>query len=131
MDTMKADSAPLYDSIYHFSGIGGRESFCHLLIKRVEDTCLVTFTELDSNIGTSVTNWEARLATEVAAKFRLDIHRTEWFGKQTRQIAQTTPLRGFGHFWSIDSSDKINYTWKQEKGQWMACNPECSFMARA
>ena len=61
------------DQIYNFKGMWDIPSFCGLKIVGKEKNTIVIATDLfDNNPGTSITEWNAKLAKELCNKYEID-----------------------------------------------------------
>lgn len=61
------------DEIYHYKGLWDVPSICGLKIVKKEDKTIVIATDLfDDNPGTSITEWNTKLAKEICDKNNID-----------------------------------------------------------
>ena len=105
----------IYKGVLQAKGYNGLWMCCDLLIEKIEEAYLVTFTEREDNRGTSVTNLSEQLATQVIEDFELDPFQCEFFEKYTY------PNRP-------ERLDKITYQFEKVAGQWVATSPKWQYM---
>lgn len=61
------------DQVYNYNGLWDIPSMCGLKIVKKSNKTIVIATELyDNNPGTSVADWNTKLAKELCAKFEID-----------------------------------------------------------
>ncbi|OFX88528.1 MAG: hypothetical protein A2W99_09005 [Bacteroidetes bacterium GWF2_33_16] len=61
------------DQVYHFKGLWDLPSICGLKIIKKAETSIIIATDLyDNNPGTSITEWNTKLAWELCNKFELN-----------------------------------------------------------
>jgi hypothetical protein len=61
------------DQVYNFKGLWDLPSFCGLKMVKKADKTIVIATDLyDKNPGTSITEWNTRLAMELCNKFEIN-----------------------------------------------------------
>lgn len=64
------------DQIYHFNGLWDVPSICGLKIIKKKDNTIIIATDLfDKNPGTSITEWNIKLAKELCDKYEIDHNR--------------------------------------------------------
>lgn len=70
---MEAKISNYQDEIYHFKGLWDVPSICGLKIVKKGDKSVVIATDLfDENPGTSITEWNTKLAKEICDKHNID-----------------------------------------------------------
>jgi hypothetical protein len=61
------------DQVYHFKGLWDLPSICGLKIVEKADKSIIIATDLyDNNPGTSITEWNSKLAMEICNKYQLN-----------------------------------------------------------
>jgi len=61
------------DQVYHFKGLWDLPSICGLKIVKKADKSIIIATDLyDNNPGTSITEWNSKLAMEICNKYELN-----------------------------------------------------------
>jgi len=69
---MEVEISNYQDQIYHFNGMWDLPSICGLKIVKKQDCSVIVATDLfDENPGTSITEWNAKLAKELCDKFEI------------------------------------------------------------
>lgn len=70
---MEAKISNYQDKIYHFNGLWDVPSICGLKIVKKGDKSVVIATDLfDENPGTSITEWNTKLAKEICDKHNIE-----------------------------------------------------------
>jgi len=61
------------DQVYHFKGLWDLPSICGLkIVKKKENTIVIATDLFEENPGTSITEWNTKLAKELCEKFEID-----------------------------------------------------------
>jgi len=69
---METNISNYQDQIYHFNGLWDVPSICGLKIIKKKDNTIIIATDLfDENPGTSITEWNTKLAKELCDKFEI------------------------------------------------------------
>jgi hypothetical protein len=70
---MESKITKYQDQIYNFNGLWDVPSICGLKIVKKQDETIVIATDLfDENPGTSITEWNSKLAKEICDKHKID-----------------------------------------------------------
>jgi len=70
---MEAKVSKYQDQIYHFKGLWDLPSICGLKIVKKQNETIVIATDLfEENPGTSITEWNSKLAKEICDKHEID-----------------------------------------------------------
>jgi hypothetical protein len=70
---METNVSNYQDQIYHFNGLWDVPSICGLKIIKKKDNTIIIATDLfDENPGTSITEWNTKLAKEICDKYEID-----------------------------------------------------------
>ena len=70
---METNVSNYQDQIYHFNGLWDVPSICGLKIIKKKDNTIIIATDLfDENPGTSITEWNTKLAKELCDKYEID-----------------------------------------------------------
>jgi len=70
---MEAEVSNYQDQIYHFKGLWDLPSICGLKIVKKQNETIVIATDLfEENPGTSITEWNSKLAKEICDKYEID-----------------------------------------------------------
>lgn len=70
---MDSEKEQFIDKEYHFKGMWGLPSICGLKIVLKPDKTIVIVTDLyEENPGTSVTEWNTKLASQVCKEFEIE-----------------------------------------------------------
>ncbi|MCK5028748.1 MAG: hypothetical protein KAR57_03885 [Bacteroidales bacterium] len=73
---MESKISKYQDQIYNFNGLWDVPSICGLKIVKKQDETIVIATDLfDENPGTSITEWNTKLAKELCDKYEIDYKR--------------------------------------------------------
>ncbi len=69
---METNVSNYQDQIYHFNGLWDVPSICGLKIIKKKDNIIIIATDLfDENPGTSITEWNTKLAKELCDKYEI------------------------------------------------------------
>jgi len=102
------------DQIYNFKGLWDIPSFCGLKIVGKEKQTIVIATDLfDNNPGTSITEWNAKLAKELCDKYEIDHNKLIYI--------EHTPDKKTKLSFNRESFFKVNFDFiddKFENPQW-------------
>ena len=70
---MKTNIDNYQDQVYNYNGLWDIPSICGLKIVKKQDETIVIATDLfDENPGTSITEWNTKLAKELCDKYEID-----------------------------------------------------------
>ena len=70
---MKIEVSNYQDQLYHFKGLWDVNSVCGLkIIKKVNKTIIIATDLFEENPGTSITEWNTKLAKELCDKNKID-----------------------------------------------------------
>ena len=73
---METNAGNYQDQIYHFNGLWDVPSICGLKIINKKDNTIIIATDLfDENPGTSITEWNTKLAKELCNKYEIDYNK--------------------------------------------------------
>jgi hypothetical protein len=73
---MKTNVDNYQDQVYNYNGLWDVPSICGLKIVKKQDETIVIATDLfDENPGTSITEWNTKLAKELCDKYEIDYKR--------------------------------------------------------
>jgi len=95
---------PFVEEVFHFRGEWGVSSRCGLKIVRLEEKTVILVTEFyDSNPGTSITEWNTHLASEICQKYAIDPKRVI-FIEHTPEMSSTLTLYQ-------ETFDRVTFKW--------------------
>ena len=98
------DQDPFVDEIYHFKGEWDTPSLCGLKIVKKKEKAIIVVTEFyDTNPGTSITNWNTHLATEIIQKYRIDPNHII-FIEHTPEMSKTLSFYQ-------ETFDRVTFNW--------------------
>ena len=73
---METKTSIYQDQVYHFKGFWDLPSICGLkVVKRKEKTIIIATDLFEDNPGTSITEWNSKLAKELCDKFEIDYNK--------------------------------------------------------
>ena len=99
---MKKDGGNYQDQIYHFNGLWDVASFCGLKIIKKEDKTIIIATDLfDENPGTSITEWNTKLAKELCDKYEIEYNQLVYI--------EHTPYKKTKLSFNQESFYKVNF----------------------
>lgn len=105
---------------YDYEGYHGCKSFCDVRIHVLTSgETLTMFTELEENMGTSVTNRSEHLATRICQEYHLNPTKTIFLERYPREQGRNAPV--------LPETSKVTYTWnglKASRPIWTYLKPD-------
>jgi len=108
------------DQVYHFKGLWDVPSICGVKVIKKSDKSVIIATDLfDENPGTSITEWNTKLAKELCDKHNIDYNKLIYI--------EHTPHKDTKLSFNQESFFKVNFDltgYKFENPQWQELTKE-------